>query len=98
MAQWSLPQGRRIRLTCGSFTCDPWNPSPPVLQAFQRSVEILGQFQERKTQSGPAPNQDIIAASMQISRGRKPHDFPQTSSQAVAFDRAANLLGHREPN
>lgn len=64
---------------------------PPLAKALQRSREIRSQFDKRNLKPGPPPNQDIIAAGRQGSRGRKPHDFPQLPTQAIALDCAAHF-------
>jgi hypothetical protein len=59
----------------------------PLSKTLQRSCEIGGQSDKRNLEPSPPPNQHIIAAGTQGSRGRKPHDFPQLPAQAITLDR-----------
>jgi len=71
-------------------------PAHTFAEASQRSSEILRQPPIRQSERGAAPDHHIVAAGVEASRGRKPHNFPQLPAYPVTLDGAAYLLGNRE--
>jgi hypothetical protein len=66
------------------------------MKATNDTAEFLHHHVERRSQSGAAPNQDVIVPVAKYRWRGETDEFAQTAAHAVAFYGVADLPGDRE--